>query len=411
MTSIGERMASRTTVRWLLALLAMSLIGCDVDARFHLNNPYVHSLERKNDTDLTSREQEVANALTALFGTPDEPALPQLADNPFEGVVEEGKLVMAAGAVGLDEETQRPRGLYREHCSHCHGVSGNGIGPTASFLNPYPRDFRRGTYKFKSTPEGARPTHADLTKTLTIGISGTAMPSFRLLPEDERDSLVHYVKYLSIRGQVERKIWTDIVSEMGEDEHLSDEGNLSTIRDIVTEIAQGWADADSRVVEQKEEHPRPEGPELAASIQRGRELFHGPVAACSTCHGVLALGDGRKDLYDTWTQELEPTKPDALQGYLNAGALTPRIVKPRNLRLGVYRGGRRRIDLYWRIRNGIEGAGMPAAPMRPPTAGPEVKGLTEDDLWNIIDYVQALPYEPMSQPPKNVVENTRTRSS
>ena len=29
--------------------------------------------------------------------------------------------------------------LYREHCAHCHGISGDGVGPTAVFLNPYPR--------------------------------------------------------------------------------------------------------------------------------------------------------------------------------------------------------------------------------------------------------------------------------
>ena len=41
------------------------------------------------------------------------------------------------------------RGLYRQHCVHCHGITGDGAGPTAQFLMPYPRDFRTGEFKFK----------------------------------------------------------------------------------------------------------------------------------------------------------------------------------------------------------------------------------------------------------------------
>src|SRR3974390_2059387 len=43
------------------------------------------------------------------------------------------------------------RNLYMTHCQHCHGVTGDGKGPTARFLNPRPRDYRQGTFKFKST--------------------------------------------------------------------------------------------------------------------------------------------------------------------------------------------------------------------------------------------------------------------
>jgi mono/diheme cytochrome c family protein len=70
------------------------------------------------------------------------------------------------------------RGLYREHCAHCHGITGDGAGPTAGFLNPYPRDYRKGWFKFKSTPLDVRPTHDDLKKIVLDGIPGTAMPSF-----------------------------------------------------------------------------------------------------------------------------------------------------------------------------------------------------------------------------------------
>ena len=94
--------------------------------------------------------------------------------------------------------------MYRRHCAHCHGISGDGAGPTASFLNPYPRDYRRGIFKFKSTPRTEPPTKEDLKRILHEGIAGTAMPSFKYLPNDELEALASYVRYLSVRGQVER---------------------------------------------------------------------------------------------------------------------------------------------------------------------------------------------------------------
>ena len=39
---------------------------------------------------------------------------------------------------------------------------------------------------------------------------------------------------------------------------------------------------------------------------------------------------------------------------------------------------------------------MPAASMKPPGAGPDTPGLTEEDLWHLVDYVQSLPYEKMA---------------
>ncbi len=34
--------------------------------------------------------------------------------------------------------------LYRKHCLHCHGVSGDGNGPTSAFLWPRPRNYQPG---------------------------------------------------------------------------------------------------------------------------------------------------------------------------------------------------------------------------------------------------------------------------
>ena len=247
-------------------------------------------------------------------------------------------------------------------------------------------------------------------KTLVNGIPGTAMPSFKLLDSDELDALVHYVKYLAIRGEVERSLVKEAAIEL-EPEDSMDTGKDFLVGFILADVVGKWQRADEAVTPIT---PRPswEGEERLASVEKGRELFFGAVANCIKCHGVTALGDGQKTDYDDWTKEFEDwTKPmdDAeretkIEELVSLGGLTPRNIIPRNLRQGVYRGGRRPVDVFWRIKNGIDGSPMPAA-MKP--TGPGSMGLTDEDIWHIVDYVQQLPYEALSLPPAAVLENVR----
>jgi mono/diheme cytochrome c family protein len=396
--------------RALLVLPLLWGVGCDApQAQFKLNRPYTLKQELESNASLGDRTADVADTLAALFGTPDEPHVPALTEVDTAAVLNVERLRMAAGPVSSDERGN-PRGLYREHCAHCHGVTGDGLGPTAAFLNPYPRDYRKGQYKFKSTPVGIRPTHEDLRHILLEGIPGTAMPSFRLLPADEVDALVHYVKYLSIRGEVERNLVTTLLSEYDETDRLIDlnlkksaeteeafNAQLGLIKDTAASVFQLWSEASEGVT------PVPAKPEITlsreASIARGREVFF-TVANCNKCHGDTALGDGQLTDFDEWTKELSPDNPDLLTQFLAVGALEPRNIRPRNLRQGIYRGGRRPIDLYWRIMNGIEGTPMPglASNVLKPGEEPDPKKLTEEDVWHLIEYVRNLPYEPLSQP-------------
>jgi len=316
------------------------------------------------------------------------------------------------------DKTGQPVGLYREHCVHCHGITGDGAGPTAAFLNPYPRDYRPGRFKFKSTMKGVRPTHADLKRILMEGVAGTAMPSFKVLDGDEVESLVHYVKYLSIRGEVERRLTDELIElEAGErlildaSQKQKDPGayqaKLTRLNEIVTEVLQPWIEAETQAVAIEQRPAGWEDPQaMQASVARGRELFYGPIANCVKCHGDSALGDGQLSDYDDWTKELDPAKPENLRQYLQLGALPPRNIRPRNLRLGTFRGGRRPIDLYWRIANGIDGTPMPAVPMKSESNS---KGLTPEDIWSLVDYVRSLPYESMSRQDAHQPEIVRER--
>jgi len=339
---------------------------------------------------LPAQQQQVATIMLAMFGTPDDPVcLPETGLDP-------AKLRLAAGPVRSDI-VGRKNGLYREHCVHCHGITGDGLGPTAAFLNPYPRDYRPGVFKYKSTERSDKPTHADLVRILHTGIPGTSMPSFALLSPIEVDALVEYVTYLSIRGETELALMRQFFELDDEDEGKLPETQEFLIAEVLEPIAEKWAAAVDAEIEVPE---MPTGIELAESIAKGRELFFGDKANCVKCHGVTALGDGQANDYDDWSKNivkiearlsgLAKADADAAERQwaaefgqvLSGDALKPRTIPPRNLRHGIYRGGRRPLDLYYRIHAGINGAPMPAA-----------KGTVDpEDIWHIVNYVRSLPY-------------------
>ena len=423
---------------FLFCMSLFLLSGCSEPAQYRLNLVAVHKVELANDSSFESEHQlePIADILEAMFGTPDLPQIPPVPG--IEDVLDIDKLYMAAGPYGTDEHG-KAQGLYRQHCVHCHGISGDGAGPTAAILNPYPRDYRLGKFKFKSTASGSKPTHGDLKKTIENGMTGTAMPSFKLLDSDEVEALVHYVKYLSIRGEVERyliedgdqfaELFTAVFkdhSQLSDDEkeeidemsteeikeeqetvdaeivYLKSQENL--VENVMEFVLSKWIEADDNVLEIK---PKPEMnlKELEESMANGRKLFFSKDAACSTCHGDTALGDGQTaaDFYDDWTEIpggfYDPKNPESLPEFLALGALEPRKLRPRNLRQGVYRGGRRPIDIFWRIRNGIDGSKMPAA---------KEVALTDEEVWNLVDFVRsALPYDQLSRPLVHKPENTK----
>ncbi len=420
-------------ITWLSGFaVAALLVGCGkVDPpAFRMNMVEAVSYETSPEY-----QQEIADVLSALFGTPDEPyALPETG-------LDAGRLKLSAGPAWSDEEGYN-HGLYRKHCVHCHGVTGDGRGPTALFLNPYPRDYRPGVYKFKSTYNPAKPTDEDLRRVLDNGVPGTAMPSFALLPGSEVESLVEYVKYLSYRGQMETKLIEYVFDELGEVEAEDAEGNeildkegepvmeripfdptqdadqREAVFELLAEVVEGWDEANEQIVVPEEGAiPSDDRPleEVMASVDKGRELFYGVKANCIKCHGPTGLGDGQQDDHDNWQKShkkfLEATAALSEKSERDASEIALlgqredvsellyplRNAIPRNLRQGIYRGGRRRIDVFRRIYAGIAGTPMPGSgPASPGATGT----ITEEEIWNVVDYVLSLPYEPSSQPQK-----------
>jgi mono/diheme cytochrome c family protein len=378
-------------------------------------------------------QEAIANVLAAMFGTPDKPFVLS------ETGLNQRELEMAAGPVWSDQDGAK-QGLYRRHCAHCHGISGDGRGPTASILNPYPRDYRSGVFKFKSTYTAAQPTDEDLRKTIHDGIPATAMPAFALLPPDEIDALVEYVKYLAIRGQVETALVNYVFDEgLEPDAPLAasdSELKALVVDDLLANVMIGWQEAGDQVIVPEESAipPTDRTPQqIAESVAKGRELFYSATKGnCMQCHGPTGLGDGQQTDYDNWSKanrqfmldtdslaeeiqelrkslaEMQGEERDAAEDELEeknkelddrrhvmATLLPPRNAIPRNLRTGSYRGGRRPLDIFWRVSAGIAGTPMPAG-------GPATEGaqgtLTQQEIWQIVDYVHSLPFEPVSRP-------------
>jgi mono/diheme cytochrome c family protein len=287
-----------------------------------------------------SDRKPVDEAILELFGPPAEPKLPE------------------ADPQRLVEGSR----LYRRHCLQCHGLPGDGRGPTGQWICPHPRDFRRGAFKFITTGDGGKPRTADLARTVKDGLKGTGMPAFGLLPETDRELLVGYVKYLSLRGQTEFTLLR--VAAEGED--------AVEAKAVLAKLAGEWAKAEAAPMIAAKPVPddaAKQSAEHLAAVRRGFELFTAKgTTDCMTCHEDF----GRRTIFrwDSWGT----------------------VVRPADLTTGGFKGGDKPEHLFHRIRDGIQPAGMPAHP-----------SLKDDQVWDLVWFVRAAPF------PRELPDSVRSK--
>jgi mono/diheme cytochrome c family protein len=398
----------------LAVVAALVLAGCGKapDSSFSPNKVKIGSL-------IPEARAEIAKVLAENFGTPNQ----LIAWERFP--IDYGKPDPEAD----DDHKKRREGgwrlvegrnLYMTHCVHCHGVSGDGDGPTARFLNPLPRDYRLGKFKFKSTLGPLKPSRNDLMHIVEQGIPGTYMPSFVLLGEERLGLIIDYVRWLSIRGDTEIRLANELLNMGATEDEVkqatdADESKKlkradvvagvvksineelpALVSDITTGLAEDWAKA-----ELPESVVVPEGPRTPPtkdSIERGKKLFlsqvEGKKTKCVDCHGPSGRGNG------TSTEEFWPI-PDAkpARKYEVAGLHDDwgHPQNPRDLTRGIYRGGRRPIDIYRRIFAGITGTQMPGF-------GGTI--LKDKEIWDVVNYVLSIPFdEKQSAYPTELEEN------
>ncbi len=186
----------------------------------------------------------------------------------------------AGGGMALDFNLyMQGKYVYERNCIVCHGPRGDGNGELSPTLQPKPRSFREGMFKFRSTPYGMLPTDEDLRRTITHGLSGTAMGMFSHLQTDEVGAVIAYLKSFSRR----------------------------------------WKKPENHAPALKFSPP-PEwfktANELKAHAQTGQKFF---AVNCAACHGEKADGKGPAavSLKDIWGMPAVPA--DLRQAHLRCG--------------------------------------------------------------------------------------------
>ena len=181
-----------------------------------------------------------------------------------------------------DELLTRGRRLYGIRCAVCHGMSGAGDGPASLFMETQPRDFTRLTFKFRKSSRNF-PSDLDLFRSITAGFPAYGMPSFRYLSDEDRWSLVHYVKALAREG------WIDEFREQEGSDFDPEEAE-----EIVAErMKPGKPVAVGR-----------EPPAGSDSLTRGKVLYQ---QSCLSCHGTTGRADGPSapDMTDDWGRPIK----------------------------------------------------------------------------------------------------------
>jgi mono/diheme cytochrome c family protein len=349
----------------------------------------------------------IAKSLNDLFGaSPRAMRVPKGAPLPYGGIYLANHVVPpGAGKVkpapmkfhnSITDRDQLVEGgyaLYRRHCLHCHGVSGDGNGPTAAFLWPRPRDFRKGIFKFTSSKAPNKPTREDLRRTLLQGVPNTAMPSFEaLMTPQEIEQVLDFAIFLSMRGEAELSLddQATLVEEAEADTYFTPEVKQG----VVDTIFEAWRGADTDVLDP----PVARVASTPESLARGRALFLGQTKEkleCAGCHGPKADGTGPSWIdaktFDhlVFGSGIEESRFGELKTIAEAkqkkwGDEWGHPLRPSNLNQGAYKGGRRPIDIYWRIAKGINGTPMPA----------HLSTLKPEQIWDIVNFVLALPYQP-----------------
>jgi mono/diheme cytochrome c family protein len=193
-------------------------------------------------------------------------------------------------------DAERGARVYARTCAACHGRSGEGDGPGAADLDPLPRNFTAGQFRFRTTPSGRLPRPEDIDRTIRRGLPGTAMPAFgEVLSAREIADLTTYVIPLA----------------------------------PVTMVPGSPVDAVAI--------PAVPAPS-AASIAEGRNLYR--IMECWSCHGIDGSGKGQS--------------ADGLLDEVGDPIL------PTDFRFAPLKGGREPEAVVRTLLTGLNGTPMPA---------------------------------------------------
>ncbi|MGC2047788.1 MAG: cytochrome c/FTR1 family iron permease [Gallionella sp.] len=176
-----------------------------------------------NDSEYKEQAEFAAQSLKLINRLPEHPLLPNMikdaqklandvadkarAEEVSAEAQELRKNIIVAYNIPVSPrqvpDSQRAAVLFQQLCVRCHGAEGYGNGPESEMLNPRPANFRDATRMGKRSVYG-------LYNTISLGVSGTAMPKFPQLSDDERWGLAFLASNfhnLPERLDLGRRLW------------------------------------------------------------------------------------------------------------------------------------------------------------------------------------------------------------
>lgn len=90
--------------------------------------------------------------------------------------------------------------IFETNCASCHGTSGKGDGPVGAALQPPPRDFTVGAFKFDANGDGKPGTDEDLKGVITQGAAAFGgsplMAPWPTLSDDDIANVIAHIRSL-----------------------------------------------------------------------------------------------------------------------------------------------------------------------------------------------------------------------
>ena len=109
-------------------------------------------------------------------------------------------LAFALPAPALAGDAAAGKTTFETNCASCHGTGGKGDGPVGLALDPKPRDFTVGEFKFDTDGDGGPGTDADLEAVITQGAmkfgGSPLMAPWPTLSEEQVTDVIAHIRSL-----------------------------------------------------------------------------------------------------------------------------------------------------------------------------------------------------------------------
>jgi high-affinity iron transporter len=113
-------------------------------------------------------------------------------------VIAAAGLLLPGAALAADAAAGKT--TFDTNCASCHGTSGKGDGPVGGALQPPPRDFSTGDFKYDTDSDGTPGTDADLKSVISQGAAAFGgsplMAPWPTLSDDDVANVIAHIRSL-----------------------------------------------------------------------------------------------------------------------------------------------------------------------------------------------------------------------